>query len=128
MVEMPGWVIGVWTIMMGVFSAGAAWGGNRYAHRQTEQSIKELKRDVRTLTERLTSDEKEYVKQTECIREQTEMTKDLEAIRLQVQTGFSKIENLLSSMDTKREDSKMDMTDRLARVEQACRWMETRVS
>lgn len=113
----------MWTVATFIFSAGFGFAGIKYGQRSNAESIKRMEHSVKEtrdcvtdLKSRLFKDENDYMRKDNCLIEQNECEKHRTYHEAQIFKRFDEIQAFMVQMDTKREKTKNDLSDKLQRI------------
>lgn len=106
----------LWTIGTFLFSAGFGWAGIRFGQKQMAEMVKEVRRDVRALTERLHGDEKDYMTKNECAGEQSRCSMDRNYHESNILVKLDDLKAFMQETDNKRENTRTELSLKLSAI------------
>jgi hypothetical protein len=114
--EISNQVMLLWTIGTFIFSAGFGWAGIKLGQRQMAEMVKEVRRDVRSLTERLHTDEKDYMSKKDCDGEQSRCGKDRNYHESNILVKLDDLKSFMIETDNKRESTRTELSLKLSTI------------
>ena len=123
MYEISSTIVTLWTLGTFIFAAGFGWAGIKYGQRTNEESVREVKRDVKEiqncvkeLKERLGKDETSYMIRSDCRDEQDECGKHRAYHESQLLAKLHEIKEMMQLMDDKRENTRLELSDAIGKL------------